>query len=85
MKLLTFRKRGERTIRIGGLSVRGGIVDLTSAYASYLFKRKEPNPIPFANAYIPMDTIEFLKGSWVSSHHWTSECWSRKNDRKGED
>ena len=85
MELLSFRKRGERTIRIGGLSVRGGIVDLTSAYASYLLERGEPNPIPFAHASIPLDMIEFLKGSWVSSHRWTSECWSRKNDRKGED
>lgn len=66
MKLLSFRKHGERTIRIGGLSVRGGIVDLTSAYASYLLKRGEPNPIPFAHASIPLDMIEFIKGSQTS-------------------
>ncbi len=50
MKLLSFRKRGERTIRVGGLNWQGGIVDLTSAYASCLFERGEPNPIQFANA-----------------------------------
>ncbi len=66
MKLLTFRKRGEKTTRTGGVSAHGEIVDLTSAYASYLYERGETNPIPFANAYIPMDMIEFIKGGQTS-------------------
>lgn len=66
MKLLTFRRHGERTTRIGGVSGGGDVVDLTSAYASYLFERRDPNPIQFAHAYIPMDMVEFINGGQTS-------------------
>ena len=40
MKLLTFRKRGELTTRIGAIGAEEKIVDLTGAYASYLIERR---------------------------------------------
>jgi acylpyruvate hydrolase len=66
MKLLTFRRRGERTTRIGGMSVRGQVVDLNSAYASYLFERGKPNATNFASAYIPTNMVEFIEGGEAS-------------------
>jgi acylpyruvate hydrolase len=66
MKLLTFRKHGERSARIGGVSKKEKIVELASAYASYLFEQGEPNPTLLAEAYIPMDMIEFIEGGQAS-------------------
>jgi len=62
MKLLTFRKRGGKITRVGTMSAEGEVVDLTSAYASYLFDRRDPHPVQFANAYIPPDMIGFILG-----------------------
>ena len=66
MKLLTFRKRGGKITRVGTMSAGGEEVDLTSAYASYLFDRGDPHPVQFANAYIPTDMIGFILGGETS-------------------
>ena len=67
MKLLTFRKRGERITRVGTLSSGREIVDLNTAYASYLLEKGEPQPTRIADAYIPTDMIEFILGGKASS------------------
>jgi hypothetical protein len=59
MKLLTFRKRGERITMVGAMSAGGEVVNLTAAYASSLCEKGNPHPLQFADAYIPMDMIEF--------------------------
>ena len=66
MKLLTFRKNGERTVRVGGMSEAGDVVDLTSSYAAYLYERDEPKPIQLAHAFIPSNMIEFINGRLTS-------------------
>jgi acylpyruvate hydrolase len=66
MKLLTFRRRGELTARVGAMSGRGEVIDLTSAYASYLHEKGEPDPIGSAQASIPMDMVEFIRGGQAS-------------------
>jgi acylpyruvate hydrolase len=66
MKLLTFRRRGELLARVGAMSGRGEVIDLTSAYASYLHEKGEPDPIGSAQASIPMDMVEFIRGGQAS-------------------
>jgi acylpyruvate hydrolase len=66
MRLLTFRKRGERITKVGAMSAGGEVVDLNAAYASYLFEKGDPHPQQFANAYIPTDMIEFIFGGKTS-------------------
>jgi len=67
MKLLTFRKRGERIARVGTLSSGREIVDLNAAYASYLLEKGEPEPTRTADAHIPTDMTEFILGGKASS------------------
>ena len=66
MKLLTFRKRGELTTRVGAIGVEEKIIDLTGAYASYLHEKGEPNANEFAQVRIPMDTLEFVNRGQIS-------------------
>lgn len=66
MKLLTFKRRGERRARVGGVTASGGVVDLNSAYASYLFEKGKPHPDSFARALVPEEMIEFIEGGQTS-------------------
>jgi 2-keto-4-pentenoate hydratase/2-oxohepta-3-ene-1,7-dioic acid hydratase in catechol pathway len=61
MKLLTFRRRGELAARVGAMSGRGEVIDLTSAYAAYLHEKGESDPTGSAQASIPMDMVEFIR------------------------
>jgi len=84
MKLLTFRKKGERTVRIGGMSEAGDVVDLTSSYAAYLYDRHEPNPIQWAHACIPSDMIEFINGHITSLEAaQTALAYAEEKSQKG--
>jgi len=66
MKLLTFRRRGALMARVGALNVKGEIIDLQAAYASYLHERGESNPLGLAQALIPTDMAEFIGGGKTS-------------------
>jgi acylpyruvate hydrolase len=66
MKLLTFRKRGALMARVGALNVRGEVVDLTAAYASYLHEKGASNPVGLAQTLIPADMVEFIGGGQAS-------------------
>ena len=62
MRLLTFRKHGELTTRIGAVSERGEVIDIGLAFASYLKGKGDPSATGSAQACIPMDMVEFING-----------------------
>jgi acylpyruvate hydrolase len=66
MKLLSFRKRGALMARIGALNVRGEVIDLQAAYASYLHEKGESNLLGLAQALISTDMVEFIGGGKAS-------------------
>jgi len=66
MRLLTFRKHGEQRTRIGAVNIRGEVIDLGLAFASFLNEKGDPNPIGSAEASIPMDMMGFINGAQAS-------------------
>lgn len=66
MRLLTFRKRGALMAKVGAMSIRGEVIDLTAAYASYLHEKGESNPMGLAQTLIPTDMVEFIGGGQAS-------------------
>lgn len=65
MKLLTFSKKGQKTTKIGVVSV-DGVVDLTPAYAAFVDTQGETKAYEFAAVRIPHEMIEFIEGGTVS-------------------
>ena len=62
MRLLSFCKLGEELSAVGAMTSHGGVVDLISAYASYLYEAGESNPARVAKAQLQEDMIGFIVG-----------------------
>ena len=62
MKLVTFQEPHYHRPRLGLLTEGGWVVDANYAYASFLSKQGEDYPERFADAFVPPDMINFLKG-----------------------
>src|SRR5256885_2700362 len=69
MKLVTFEVAGPLGTqrRLGAVIAEGSIVDLTTAYATYLTQRTdEPTPSELAQLRTPPDLIGWLRGQHKS-------------------
>ena len=61
MKLLTFRRWGDQTTRIGAISIDGEVIDLTSSYAYYLSEKGEQNSFAMALTQLPQSGHKMLQ------------------------
>jgi len=85
MKLLTFRKRGQRTVRLGAVGAGGNMVDLAAAYASCLYEKGEPSPVQLSHAYLPWDMVELIGGGAASrTAAQTALAYAEGKSQKGD-
>lgn len=62
MRMLNFCKPGEEGSYLGTITSHGRVVDLMSAYASYLYETDESDPLQLAKARLEGEIMGFIVG-----------------------